>query len=104
MALIDCCYVGKYKDNFWGTGSEGELYELGKEIQNIPFKLLHHIADIPEETNELVCYFSEILNVDYFVKLKEYKQLCKEFNLKYIENFDYIEKQSEEFNNYIDNI
>lgn len=104
MASIDCCYVGKYKNNFWGTGSEGELYGLGKEIQNIPFKLLRHIADIPDETEDLVNYFSEILKVDYFIKLKEYNLLCEEFNLNYIEDFDYIEKQSEEFNELIDKL
>lgn len=36
---IQCCYVGKYKDTFWGTGSEGEVFGMGKEIQNVAFLL-----------------------------------------------------------------
>ena len=37
---VDCMYIGKYKDTFWGTGSDGEVFGLGKEIQNIAFFIL----------------------------------------------------------------
>lgn len=29
--------IGKYKDTFWGTILKGEVFGLGKEIQNIAF-------------------------------------------------------------------
>ena len=40
MFSVNSCYIGKYKETFWGTGSEGEIFGLGKEIQNIVFPLI----------------------------------------------------------------
>lgn len=101
LSSIDSCFVGKYEDTFWGTDSEGEIYGIGKEIQNLPYALLDRLGDV-QDTEVVQNYFQKVLNIDYFEYLNSYRDFCKSFGLEYKENLDYIYEQSEEFNKLLD--
>lgn len=104
MESIESCYIGKYKDHFWGTGSEGELYGLGKEIQNIPYNLIcSEIGDLSIEKNkiEAINYFKDCFDVDYDMQISKYKIFCESFGFNYVDNHDYIQNQVQEFNELI---
>lgn len=97
---IGLCYIGKYKDTFWGTGSEGEIFGLGKEIQNIVFPLiLSEIGQVSayQEKLEVEKYFKKYHNLNYDEYIQSYKDFCKSFGYEYQESLEVIQKQSEEF-------
>lgn len=98
---IQCCYVGKYKDTFWGTDSEGGIFGFGKEIQNIAFSIIFtevgQVTDVAEKPY-VIEKFKNYFNLDYDLYIQSYKDFCKSFCLEYKENLELIEKQSEEFN------
>lgn len=98
FSSIDSCIIGKYNNFYWATGSEGELYPVGTEIQNLPYILINNLVDI-NDFDSIKNYFEDALNVDYFEYLKEYKEFCKSFGFEYKEDLELIEKQSEGFNN-----
>jgi hypothetical protein len=97
---VDCMYIGKYKDTFWGTGSEGEVFGLGKEIQNIAFFILKsyygNVQDI-EEKKDICEYFKNHLSLDYDDYINTYRNFCKNLGYEYKEDLDLISQQSEEF-------
>lgn len=97
---VDCMYVGKYKDTFWGTGSEGEVFGLGKEIQNIAFFILRsyygNVQDI-EEKKDICEHFKTHLGLDYDNYIDSYKSFCKNLGCEYEEDLELIAKQSEQF-------
>lgn len=102
-----CCYVGKYKDTFWGTGSEGEVFGMGKEIQNIAFPIIFsEIGQVndPEEKIAVVDYFQNHLHLDYDDYIQKYREFCQSFGFEYKEDLELIEKQSEDFNNLLDSL
>lgn len=103
---IQSCYIGKYKDTFWGTDSEGSVFGMGKEIQNIAFPIifseLGQVTDT-EEKKEVCNYFTNQLGLDYDDYILKYKKFCKSFGFDYKEDLELIEKQSEFFNNLLDN-
>lgn len=102
-----CCYIGKYKDTFWGTGSEGEVFGMGKEIQNIVLPIIFsEIGQVndPEEKLAVVDYFKNHLNLNYDEYIQKYKQFCQSFGFEYKEDLELIEKQSEDFNNLLDSL
>lgn len=93
LSSIDSCIIGKYNNYYWVTGSEGELYYAGQEIQNLPSLLLNNIGDNEDRYN----YFKNVLNVDYNEYIQKYKEFCKLFSFEYKEDLELIETQSEEF-------
>lgn len=103
LSSIDSCIVGKYKDTFWGTDSEGEIYGMGCEIQNLPYLLLDRLGDINDITS-IKNYFNNVLEIDYLIYLQEYKNFCKSFGLEYKGDTNLIEKQSEKFNQLLDDL
>lgn len=95
----DSIYVGKYKDVFWGTWSEGELYFCAKEIQNICSSIRDCLigpVDEPDYKEEVIDYFQEQFNIDYDKYIEEYKDFCLEIGLIYDEN-NIITKQDEQY-------
>lgn len=103
FSSIDSCIIGKYKNFYWATGSEGELYSVGREIQNLPYLLINNLGDI-NDIFLIKTYFKNILNIDYLKCLKEYKEFCTSFDLEYHEDLNYITQQCEEFNTLIKNL
>ena len=97
---VDCMYIGKYEDTFWGTGSEGEVFGLGKEIQNIAFFTLRsyygNVQDI-EEKKDICEHFKTHLGLDYDNYIDSYKSFCKNLGYEYKEDLELINQQSEEF-------
>lgn len=84
----DAIYVGKYKDIFWGTWSEGEFYFCAKEIQNICSSIrdcLLGAVDDPDYKEEVVEYFREQFDLDYDEYIDKYKLFCAEQGLSYDE-------------------
>lgn len=97
---IGLCYVGKYKDTFWGTGSEGEIFGMGQEIQNIVFSLIFsEIGQViyPNEKIEVEKRFKRYHNLDYNEYIQSYRDFCLSLGYEYKEDLDLIEKQSEDF-------
>lgn len=95
----DSIYVGKYKDVFWGTWSEGELYFCAKEIQNICSSVRDCLigpVDEQDYKEEVIDYFQEQFNIDYDKYIEEYKDFCLEIGLIYDEN-NIITKQDEQY-------
>jgi len=100
MFSVNSCYIGKYKDTFWGTGSEGEIFGLGKEIQSIVFPIIYsqygQVTDLDEKIS--VCeYFKNHLNLDYDDYINTYKNFCKNLGYEYKEDLNLISQQSEDF-------
>lgn len=97
---VNSCYVGKYKETFWGTGSEGEIFGLGQEIQNIVFPIifseLGQVTD-PEEKISVCQYFKDSLGLDYDKFIQSYRDFCSSFGYQYKEDLEFIQKQSETF-------
>lgn len=84
----DFIYVGKYKDIFWGTWSEGEFYFCAKEIQNICSSIrdcLLGTVDEPDYKEEVIEYFLEQFDLDYDEYIEQYKLFCAEQGLTYDE-------------------
>lgn len=100
MESVNGLYIGKYKENFWGTGSEGEVFGLGKEIQNIAFYVvLTYYGQVlePDEKVSVVEYFRNHLNLNYETYIQSYRDFCKSLGYEYKESLEIMEKQSEEF-------
>lgn len=98
---IGFCYVGKYKDIFWGTGSEGEVFGMGKEIQNVVFPLIFAEigqVNIPQEKLEVEKYFKKYHDIDYDDYIQSYRDFCASLGFQYKEDLDLIDSQSEDFN------
>ncbi len=79
---MDSSMVGKYKDTFWITGSEGELNSIGKKLYNLPYVLLEAIADINDE-EKISNYFKNVFNIDYLEYKEKYKDFCLSFGFIY---------------------
>jgi len=100
----DAIYVGKYKDVFWGTWSEGEFYFCAKEIQNVCSSIrdcLLGTVDDPDYKEEIIEYFREQFNLDYDEYIKTYKLFCTEQGLKYDEVNTIYEDDEAYFNNVV---
>lgn len=93
---IDSAMVGKYKDTFWVTGSEGELTSIGKKLYNLPFVLLEAIADINDE-EKISKYFKNVFNIDYLEYKEKYKEFCLSFGFIYEESLKFIYEGRVEF-------
>lgn len=99
---IDCIYIGKYECTYWATNSEGELFGVGQEIQNIAFFILNSFfGDVLEEKEKINHYFKKSLNLDYESYIIQYTDFCQSLGLIYKEDFVLIENQSKEFNKQI---
>lgn len=104
---IGFCYVGKYKDIFWGTGSEGEVFGMGKEIQNVVFPLIFAEigqVTIHQEKLEVEKYFKKYHNLDYDDYIQSYRDFCLSLGFEYKEDLDLIDSQSEEFEKELKNL
>ena len=85
--------VGKYKNHFIGTASEGEYFSMGLEIQNLPVYIISaSIADIdePDERENIVDFFLEELQIDFENYLQEYEKFCDIHGLIFQGNLQYI--------------
>lgn len=100
---MESCMVGKYKDTFWATGSEGELYPVGKKLHNLPCVLLEAIGDINED-ERIAEYHKVVFNVDYYQYREDYKNFCLSFGYVYTENFEFIDEGAEEFEEELKNL
>lgn len=96
---VDCLYIGKYNEYFWGTGSEGEVFGLGQDICNMAFVLISSYYGDKDVTIE---YFKNHLGLDYHSYIQSYRDFCKSLGYDYKEDFNLIEKQSERFENILD--
>lgn len=107
MFSVNSCYIGKYKNTFWGTGSEGEVFGLGKEIQNIVFPLIFSgLDDVTDKEEKIsVCeYFKNHLSLDYDNYINTYRNFCKNLGYEYKEDLNLISQQSEEFEKMLDDL
>lgn len=98
----DSFYLGKYKNDFFIYGNEGELFGAGKEIQNTcnVFRELFYAYDI-NDRRALDNIFKMHDYPPYEEVINDYKVFCKQFNLEYNENDLYWQQQSEYFDNFI---
>lgn len=97
---IDSIYIGKYKETFWGTGSEGEVFGLGREIQNIAFYLItFRYGDLESRRDDVEDYFKKYLDLNYDEYIQSYKNFCERLGFEYKESLDLMNKQSECFDN-----
>lgn len=97
---VNCRYIGKYGDTFYGTDSEGEIFGMGQEIQNLAFSIMcSYYGDVldPEGKIDVEKYFKNHLNLDYDEYIQSYKDFCLSLDYEYKESWDLMEKQSEEF-------
>lgn len=97
-------YIGKYKDTFFEVDTEGCIYGIGKEIQNIPANIINNKIFDLDNIEELNLYFNQEYGLDYIKYINEYKYFCNSFDLEYKENLDLLNQQSEEFNQFINNL
>lgn len=99
---VDCMYIGKYKNTFWGTGSEGEVFGMGQEIQNIAFFIIcsyyGNVKDI-DEKKDVDEYFKKHLSLDYDDYIDSYRNFCLSLGFEYKEDLDLINQQSKDFEN-----
>lgn len=103
LLSIDSCMVGKYKDTFWATDSEGELYPVGKKLHNLPYFLLDRCHNVTED-ERIAEYHKVVFNVDYYQYREDYKNFCLSFGYVYTENFEFIDEGSEEFEEELKNL
>lgn len=104
---IDGLYVGKYKDCFWGTGTECEVFGMGKEIQNIVLQIIDaYYGDVLDsETKEDVKhYFKNNYNLDYDEYIQLYRDFCASLGFEYKEDWNLMTSQSEDFNKILPNL
>lgn len=95
---IDSIYIGKYKETFWGTGSEGEVFGLGREIQNIALNLItFRYGDLESRRDDVEDYFRKYLDLNYDEYIQSYKDFCKDLGFEYQADMGLINKQSEDF-------
>lgn len=92
--------VGKYKNHFIGTGSEGEYFSMGLEIQNLATYLVASIMGSfqdDEEIAECVEKYNEDHGIDFYKNWQDYKVFCQSHGLTVEEKYDVIHKQTLNF-------
>lgn len=100
---VDGCFVGKYKDTFWGTGSEGELTSIGKKLHNLPYVLISNATDVEDE-QKVIHYFNICYQIDYIQYKEDYKTFCLQYGLVYEESFDFVLEGRSEFENNLNDL
>lgn len=78
----DSSYIGKYKDFFWKSGSEGEFYPICKEIQNIAIfssMIFKYFND--SDYNDLILDYLSLHNFSYDEISEQYLKICLDFGL-----------------------
>lgn len=98
----DSFYLGKYKNDFFIYGNEGELFGAGREIQNTcnVFRELFYAYDI-NDRRALDNIFKMHDYPSYKEVINDYKIFCKQFDLEYNEDDLYWQQQAEDFDNFI---
>jgi len=97
----DSFYLGKYGTHFFVYGNEGDLFGAGLEIQNTcnVFRRLFYSYDSSDGDRRMLDMIFKMNNHPPYDKIIEkYKIFCNKLGLEYIEDDEYWEKQSEEFN------
>ena len=84
----DSSYIGKYKDFFWKSGSEGEFYTICKEIQNIALfsSMIFKYFNDPDY-NDLVLDYLYSHDFSYEEIVERYSNICLDFGLNFDTNY-----------------
>lgn len=101
----DSCYIGKYKDFFWKSGSEGEFYPICKEIQNIALfssMIFKYFND--SDYNDLVLDYLSLHNFSYGEISEQYSKICLDFDLEFDINYELSSSDESEFQQYINRV
>lgn len=84
----DSSYIGKYKDFFWKSGSEGEFYPICKGIQNIVLfssMIFKYFND--SDYNDLVLNYLSLHDFSYEEISEQYSKICLDFGLAFDTNY-----------------
>lgn len=84
----DSSYIGKYKDFFWKSGSEGEFYPICKGIQNIVLfssMIFKYFND--SDYNDLVLNYLSLHGFSYDEISEQYSNICLDFGLEFDTNY-----------------
>lgn len=100
---VDGCFVGKYKNTYWGTGSEGELNSIGHRLYNLPYVLISNATDVEDE-EKVINYYNSVYQINYNEYKKQYKEFCLSFGYVYEESFDFVLKGREDFDQDLKNL
>lgn len=96
--LLELTMIGKYKEHFIGTASEGKYFSMGLEIQNLPLYLISMlIADLDEDRDRANKKFFQYAQVNLEEYLKDYKEFCQKYNLIFQDTCQYVINQTQTF-------
>lgn len=101
----DSSYIGKYKDFFWKSGSEGEFYPICKGIQNIVLfssMVFKYFND--SDYNDLVLNYLSIHDFSYEEISEQYSKICLDFDLEFDINYELSSSEANKFQQYINRV
>lgn len=101
----DSSYIGKYKDFFWKSGSEGEFYPICKGIQNIVLfssMIFKYFND--SDYNDLVLNYLSLHDFSYEEISEHYSKICLDFDLEFDINYELSSSEANKFQQYINRL